>query len=225
MHERIPEFFARGLLSLPGKSRWAKLRWVVLALPLVPSLSTAAIITTTDYHLSQEISGWLFSEVVVQVTIDQPGSNPTLFPDDGSSVDGGIAISTADIGNTVYADRGTPEFANFVGYLTNGSDDTLGFLAGPALPFTANLRLILESSAFSGAGLTPDFAGLSIESIGIQINDLVFQPYRMGGTSFSLSATMIVSAIPEPSAALLFGIGILPVAATISRRRSRARVV
>jgi hypothetical protein len=197
------------------------LRWAVLALLLVPSLSTAAIITTTDYHLSQEINGALFSEVVIQATIDRPGSDPTLFPDDGSSVDGGIAISTADIGTTVYADRETPEFANFVIYLTNGSDDTLGLLAGPALPFTANLRLILESSAFSGAGLTPDFAGLTIESIGIQINDLVFQPYGVGGTSFSLSATMIVSAVPEPSSGLLVAMGLI--AMTASRRRRQAR--
>ncbi len=161
---------------------------VALACLLLPCSSIAATTTRTDYTLSQGINSVSFSEIVIQATIDKPGSDPTLFPDDGTSVDGGIAISIADIGTTIFADPGSPEFSNFVGYLTNGSDDTLGVLAGPALPHTANLRLFLESSAFADAGLTPDFAGLSIESIGIEINDLVFEPFGpfglSGGTSF-----------------------------------------
>jgi len=174
---------------------------VALACLLLPCSSIAATTTRTDYTLSQDINSVSFSEIVIQATIDKPGSDPTLFPDDGTSVYGGIAISIADIGTTIFADPGSPEFSNFVGYLINGSDDTLGVLAGPALPYTANLRLFLESSAFSDAGLTPDFAGFTIESIGIEINDLVFEPFGpTGGTSFFLSATLIVSAISEPTA-------------------------
>ena len=194
MNERIRQRCIRALR--PIQRRRAA---VALACILLPCSSIAATTTRTDYTLSQDINSVSFSEIVIQATIDSPGSDPTLFPDDGTSVDGGIAISISDIGTTIFADPGSPEFSNFVGHLINGSDDTLGVSAGPALPYTANLRLFLESIAFADAGLTPDFAGLSIESIGIEINDLVFEPFGPFGTSFFLSATLIVSAIPEPS--------------------------
>ena len=194
MNERIRQ---RCIRVLPSSQR--RRASVALACLLLPCSSIAATTTRTDYSLSQDINSVSFSEIVIQATIDKPGSDPTLFPDDGTSVDGGIAISIADVGTTIYADPKSQEFSNFAGYLMNGSDDTLGVLAGPALPHTANLGLFLESRAFADAGLTPDFAGLTIESIGIEINDLVFEPFGLGGTSFFLSATLIVLAIPEPS--------------------------
>jgi len=108
-------------------------------------------------------------------------------------------------GSVVFDSGNEPDWNGFVTALTNGTDEPLAWhikAGGMLLPSNRT-----ESQRF---GTTPDFLGVTIDSIRLDVTSLDYLSH------LSADITVSVYGTPEPGTVLLFGLGALGL---IRRRR------
>jgi hypothetical protein len=111
-------------------------------------------------------------------------------------------VNSSAIGTTYTLDSASPNFTGVVSQLTNGSLDYIyvGLVPGPSYGTSSGGAVGYPETSF---GTSPDFAGQTIDSIGLRIDNVTVQP-----TSFRLDFTLTVSGVPETSSWLPLGGGL-----------------
>ena len=130
---------------------------------------------------------------------------------------------------TFVADENAPGFANAKTLLTNGRDDSIGYLLGfaPRSPL-ASVSEVPESGAFATlAGLDlpgPDLAGFDITAITLTVVDLYESLFfSFASATGGIRIDFIGDPVPEPATALLFGCGLAGLVMLGGRTRTAPR--
>jgi hypothetical protein len=131
-------------------------------------------------------------------------------------------INSSANGTNLTIDSSNPNFAAVVSKLTNGVLDYVftGVIQGPSYGASAGAALGLPETTF---GTSPDFAGQTISSLVLHIDDVIIQPVPFGGTEFHLDYTLTVFGVPEPATACTFAIGLGALIALQRKLRHRSR--
>ncbi len=113
-------------------------------------------------------------------------------------------LDASAIGTSIMINSGSSNFSAVVSKLTNGSLDyiSIGIVPGPSYGTSSGGATSVPETAF---GTSPDFAGLTVRSLVLRVDNVLIQPVvgppAPGGTQFSLAYTLSVYGVdvPEPA--------------------------